>query len=688
MNGSGPDRLAGLRPEDRLLVECSRLEIDAAGAERIRSLVAGGLDWDAALEASIRHNVAPLVSRALGQVDARAAGLPEPVAEALDALRATSERRNRRLFQTIGEVVAAMRAEGVEPVGLKDIQLAAELYPEGLRPMGDIDLLIRREDWSAAVAALDQLGFEARPGADVPYMRAYAISQHFRRASDEVWIDLQWNVLEREWDHYGEGRFTYDGALMWERSEPMLVDGYEIRVPCLEDMLFHLALHLEGHLYSELVLFTDIAELLRVRAGDIRWPLFLDITRQYRAESSVYYVLLLVERLLGAPVPEDVMSALEPEYFHGGLFGPLFTNLTPLHNSLDEIRLAVDPPQPLLDELEQVARRQGVRARRLEAELDTLATSFVQRGGRLILFEGARSRRVFPDPAVPAFEPLHAFVLADDAPLLDELVQPRRVLPLATVDPVLNSDHAELVLTTEHSSDLAGALAAADHEELTNARSALESLRARMRGGGRDDASATATLVVHALDAEELLTCVAAQVGAAGEERLFRLVALLEVLRGLPTQPDPARVAELAARHGVTEAVSAGLLVAGGLADDVPAPPLDPSVVSPPRVLEWGRYGPSSLRRYPWLRSAYYFAFALIASGGGRPRLRYLRRSLAGRRTNGQLPVLPGLAAQIVTGSLRSRGADTRSIQEMAYWIDEPRTIALVERRLSQPASG
>jgi hypothetical protein len=676
------DRLVGFAPEDRLLMECSRVEIGPDGAERISALLARPLDWDAILEASIRHGVTPLVWHGLRSAGA-AESVPAQTAELLQLLHQQSGQRNRRLFATLGGIVAALRAVGVDPVGLKDIGLAVDVYPEpGLRPMGDLDLLIRREDWTAAAGCLERLGFLARPSSDVPYTHQYAPAQHFRRARDEIWIDLQWNVMEREWDSYGEGRFTYDGLGMWQRAQEIPLDGFALRVPTLEDMLFHLCLHLEGHRYSELVLFCDIAELLRRRGSELRWDELLRITRRYRAEASVYYVLLLTERLLSAPLPSEVLDELKPPYFDGSLHAPLFGNLGQLHLSLDQIRLSVAPPPQLMDGLERATRLQTAQALRLQTELHRIASAFREGGGTLILFDGRPSVRMFPDPAVPAFEPVDIYVLAHDEQLLREALGTARTLEIETRDPTLVDERPSLRLVPEWPAD---PLATPDEEEMTNARSALRSVRYSLAPAHEDPASAR--LIARALGPEELVLAIAAKVGAARDDRLFVLCPLLEVMRGLSDGFDADRVLELASRRGVLAEVCAGLAIAAGLAGppDGQSLPGAAADIPPQRVLEWARYGPTSMRRYPWLRTAYYFAFVVTATPGLGPKCRYVGRSLRRNGRDEEPAVLPALLREVATGLRGARAAASIGIQDLAHWI-EPSTAALLDGRL--PAAG
>jgi Uncharacterised nucleotidyltransferase len=673
----------GLAVEDQLLLQVCRLEITPDGARRTAELIACGPDWPYLLEASIRHAVAPLLKYGFDDI-ARVVDIDGKVPNAflrnLDELYEGSARRNARLFDALGEVVEKLRNAGVEVLGLKDVQLAVGVYGDAaLRPMGDIDLLVRREDWDKAVSVLPTLGFLPRPGNDVPYTRKYAMAQHFRRAEDEIWIDLQWNVLQREWDLYAEGSFTYDAQDMWR--DPSTIGGldFELKAPALEDMLFHLCLHLEGHRYCELVLFCDIAELLRRNAAEIRWDAFLELGRRYGAESSLYYVLLFVERLLDAPVPSAILDSLAPTFFHGALNAPLFGNLTSFHLALDEIRLKAAPPAEVLNGYERVVRRQAARAAGLDTELGGLITAFLGHGGALAIPGGRRSRRMFPDAALPSFEPVRLLILEQDRPSLEHVLADRgflaagegraaQTMRLASSDPVLAGDQSSLTLEAVWPSKLALLLVREEDGE-SNAASALRSVRAHLGATARDDMHETVRLEIYALRAEELVVALAADVGVGQEDRLFRCCSLIDLLRKLPEELDWRLVRELAANYGVADRVSAGLAVASAITDRARESGLD---ISAPRVFEWARYGPESVSRYPWLRAAYYFALSFAGTEGIKQKLAYLGRALLpGRRGGSVISRIAWDAVRGVTGSIARRPP---SIRDFAYWV-EPATL-------------
>ena len=100
--------------------------------------------------------------------------LPAPLFDFLFAEMSFSRARAGRLQETLGSVVAALREAGVEVVALKGAALAFFHYPEpGLRPMGDLDLLLREpRDLGRATAVLSRAGWRAL--FDTPRHRVFA----------------------------------------------------------------------------------------------------------------------------------------------------------------------------------------------------------------------------------------------------------------------------------------------------------------------------------------------------------------------------------------------------------------------------------------------------------------------------------------------------------------------------------
>lgn len=671
-------------PEDQLLLECARTRLDAAICRRVGELVRRPLDWDYVIETSVRHAIAPLVSHALHQVGARediGSFVPTAARANLDDLYRRSDTRNRVMLEALAEILDALGAAGVPVMALKDVQLVLDAYPDrALRPMGDLDLLIRKDDYAEAARCLRAVGFERRPPVDMPYTRRYASGQGFWRERDAVWLDLQWGVAQREWDLGEEGRFTYGVDRMWQTARPLSFDGRDLLGPSPDEMLFHLCLHLEGHEYSELILFTDIVELLRHVGAALDWERFRESVRLHSAESSVHYVLLLAQQLFGVALPDRLLHDFAPPYFQGDLFRPVFGNLTNLHLSLDEIRLVASPPQALLDEFELVVRRQAARARRLFVELDDLARAFVEAGSSPIALFGQLPPRLFPDPSIPAFNELHALILRGHEPQFETALRDAgfdihdggsyvsKRCTITSTDPILAGESVTLSIHGEEIPALGAALEQEENWTRSNRRAALRSLAARLRPRRIDDDEAHVRLLVHPLPPEDLAVVLLARAGKPEPGRLFRVCAVLAFLRRCPQPLDFGRLTQAAKRSNLEPSVTAAVGIVGAIEALGGQVGLDGlgREGSPARVLEFARYDLSSLEQRPALRDVYYFLLSFLAIDGVQAKARFFLRALFLPR--GGLPVLPRLAVRLAAHSINSHRRRRATLADLSYW--------------------
>jgi hypothetical protein len=486
---------------------------------------------------------------------------------------------------------------------------------------------------------------------------------------------------------------------MWGAAATMSVDDFEMLVPKPEDMLFHLCLHLEGHKYSELILFCDIAEFLRHFDRQLDWHYLIELTKKYRAESSVYYVLFLVQQLFDSPLPLSLLNELEPTHFKANLFAPLFENLGGLHKSLDEIQRFTAPPAQTMKRFEEVARRQTVGAIHVHKVLDDIASAFVSSGGGSIILEGPPSEKIIPDPALRPFQSIDLFIVQE------ELSHMRQILAdygfhangtqaseeyvkeymLASVAPILANRPTPLNLQVEVCQGLIFPLKIADTP--SKREIAFKAIRTGMRGGGDAASKLVVRIRVVAVAPEALLLYLSARLGIQCRDRLFGLCSLLEFFRAHTGSIDWQQVIR-AAEHQVlkNELCQGLLLVSGFLATDrIPADVLSKlkSSAPAPRALESARYDPDSYGRYTNFKAAFFYLFTVLSTAGAGSQLKYVLRTLVGW---GSPPVVPRLISGVVKSLLGSFQNKRRTVKDFAFWLDsDPALRIAAPVTLKQP---
>jgi hypothetical protein len=152
--------------------------------------------------------------------------------------------RARRLKETLGSVVLALRAAGVEVVALKGAVLAFFHYPDpALRPMGDLDLLLTDpRDLARATKALGGAGWRAL--LDTPRHRVFArpderVARPAAEDADnpirvEIHTSFRLPVLGRVYDASKELR---------ARAESRDLGGTRVNVAAGSALLTHLLFH-------------------------------------------------------------------------------------------------------------------------------------------------------------------------------------------------------------------------------------------------------------------------------------------------------------------------------------------------------------------------------------------------------------------------------------------------------------
>lgn len=292
--------------EDRLLLLSARVELDDRARRELAAVVRRSLDWDAVVERADGHGTAPLLHAHLARIEEAACVPPRARARLADLSRLTWA-RNTVLVERCAEIVGALDRAGVPSIGLKGVVLARTVYPDlALRPMTDVDLLIRPGDRAAATAALGDAGYRTVGDA----VQAVQTFDGFRLfARDATVLDLHWAITYSSVRTAGIVRVDHDG--LWRRARRPDPNGVSCWTLSPEDMLLHLALHLTiGSDLARLIWFSDIDALVRKTTLD--WDRVLEEADRWRVRAILGHVLGVVRDAFGTPVPARAWAGLRP----------------------------------------------------------------------------------------------------------------------------------------------------------------------------------------------------------------------------------------------------------------------------------------------------------------------------------------------------------------------------------------
>lgn len=297
--------------EARLLRCCARIGMEEEVATRVSSILQSPLDWGQVIEDARRQGVAGLLHRHLSRLDG--AAVPNWAMGQLSETYFEQAAHNLVLYRELGRVLRALHREGIEVVVLKGAALAEQLYGDiGLRPMNDLDLLVREGQLASAHRNLRALDYvPLRPGS------AWRRGHHLPTLvcpDVGVPVDLHYCLTP------SVSPFRIDIDEMWGRAEPARIGGVEALVFSPADMIFHLCLHatFHHHFETDLIHLCDIGEALRHYQEILDWRRFWSWCRRMRASRSVHLALSLVGGILGQWIPHGIFEGsvrehLDPE---------------------------------------------------------------------------------------------------------------------------------------------------------------------------------------------------------------------------------------------------------------------------------------------------------------------------------------------------------------------------------------
>lgn len=225
--------------------------------------------------------------------------------------------QNQLLLHETLPVVAGWRAAGVPVLALKGLALLDRYGDLGLRALSDLDLLVPRPHTPTLLRALATAGWRPRvddgPSPAHPEDRmATTHAASFVRGRAE--IDLHWASLAEDLSPGGDDR-------LWSRAVPSTASvpgtshrAVSLLVPAPADLLLQVCVHGARWSRTSAINWVPDALLVLERApAPFDWSTLIAEARRRHLQVPLSETLRFLREELGAPVPSDVLPALEPD---------------------------------------------------------------------------------------------------------------------------------------------------------------------------------------------------------------------------------------------------------------------------------------------------------------------------------------------------------------------------------------
>jgi hypothetical protein len=297
-----------LSPELALVVACSAPATDEGDELVARLVAAPALNWAGAISHADRHHVAPRLYRTLERAGVLGR-VPQLVAEELEDIYLQTLAHNLRQNARVPVLVDALAAEGIDAVLLKGSAWVPLVYDDaGLRSLGDVDVLVHTDQVAAAARVLEARGFRTSDPA---------VTTHVDHHHHSPLVSADGSTIVELHRRLGptSSWLGYDLDGLWSRVQPTTRNGVRCLVPCVEDVLLHVALHFLGDRMGQAVggalgQLADLAAIVQTLGPTIDWDLLAAESRRHGVGRCVALVLRVTEAIGAAGPPPAVFEML------------------------------------------------------------------------------------------------------------------------------------------------------------------------------------------------------------------------------------------------------------------------------------------------------------------------------------------------------------------------------------------
>ena len=210
---------------------------------------------------------------------------------------------NHRLFHAVAPMIERLAANGCELLLLKGAPLVLSYYRNhALRPMADIDLVVRGHQLQAALDVLRDQGYRSARAVTSDLLRFMHAVPFVH--PDGGQIDLHWHVLFEAADEPADREF-------WVATEAAEFMGTPVRQPDPTSLLLQVIVHgVRSNEETPIRWIPDALTILRTRSGAIDWHRLLDFAGTYRLTYRLALGLRYLAETFQAPIPAFVLPAL------------------------------------------------------------------------------------------------------------------------------------------------------------------------------------------------------------------------------------------------------------------------------------------------------------------------------------------------------------------------------------------
>jgi hypothetical protein len=304
--GNNLDQSIKITNEDKLLILCSRTQLNPEIKAKLIKLLEKGLDWDYLTQRAFQHKITPLLYRNLKNLSEY---VPEDRLNNLMEHFKMNALNNLLLLGELIKILKLLKSNGIDAIPYKGPVLAFLAYNNlSFREFGDIDLLINQSDAIMAKNIMVSKGYELFSPIDINdtyYMKFEPEYQFLNRNTGTI-IEIKWKI---------EGNFfsfPNDLDVLSNNLEELNLNGFEVDTFSFVNHLLILCIHAAKHDWKRLSWICDISELLKSQK-EINWPEILDKSEKLDIKRILLINLILARDLFKLELPDNILTSINSD---------------------------------------------------------------------------------------------------------------------------------------------------------------------------------------------------------------------------------------------------------------------------------------------------------------------------------------------------------------------------------------
>lgn len=212
--------------------------------------------------------------------------------------------KNRMIMHNSLKVLESFDENNIECILLKGAALVSSYYEEpALRPMNDIDLLVRREDAEKAYLLLEKAGWYNRE--EGTFHTKFKNSNQIALGDDrDFHLDLHWDVIFQSCWKGSEESY-------WENIETVNYMGRYVKILNPEMQIVHNMAHgLRWNRVSAIRWIPDVMKVMEKRRNDIDWDKIIKLAGEKKLIFTIKQGMNFLDKEFSTDMPKSFMDKM------------------------------------------------------------------------------------------------------------------------------------------------------------------------------------------------------------------------------------------------------------------------------------------------------------------------------------------------------------------------------------------